>query len=520
MRRDGDKCLLILPMVHQGQSIGLIEVLDHQRERKFSRQEMRLANAVAAQAAVALHNATVFAQLTRSDKDALALRHAIETISAGYATLHAQTTTAGVLQAAADISARALGAISCVASCGGESAGASGLRAGDQPRPRRAPHTSSCRRRPAATPRSPSRSRWAATPATARPSSSASSPPWPPGPSGARPPEGHPSGSAGRRAGPPALLSSAHAPPPPPVRRDRHRDHRSRPRERPHHRHRRRPPGRGPRRHRPLHDPGRPRDAHPAVRRAAHRHLGRRRGRRAAHRGGPRRPARVRRRRDARRAQRRLRPRPPGGRGAAQRHAAARGRLVRHARGGAAALPRAGPPRAAVLVEELGLSWPAHRALPDAEAAAAVLAHLARRAAGLADVERRLLESVSWAPLPVLDACAAQPDEAPPPLVADEPPEGPGPLAILPVASGAWREELDGAGDGAPGGAAAACPASPAASPGSAAAPVRWPTPRPPPTSSPAAASASSRRGPAWARASATCCRRRTPVRPPAAASS
>ncbi len=46
-----------------------------------------------------------------------------------------------------------------------------------------------------------------------------------------------------------------------------------------------------------------------------------------------------------------------------------------------------------ILVEELGLSWPAHRALPDAEAAAAVLAHLARRAAGLADVERRLLES-------------------------------------------------------------------------------------------------------------------------------
>jgi excisionase family DNA binding protein len=132
MRRDGDKCLLILPMVHQGQSIGLIEVLDHQRERKFSRQEMRLANAVAAQAAVALHNATVFAQLTRSDKDALALRHAIQAIAAGYATLHAQTSSAGVLQAAAEVSAQALGAISCVASCGGESAGASGLRPGDQ----------------------------------------------------------------------------------------------------------------------------------------------------------------------------------------------------------------------------------------------------------------------------------------------------------------------------------------------------------------------------------------------------
>jgi len=105
-----------------------------------------------------------------------------------------------------------------------------------------------------------------------------------------------------------------------------------------------------------------------------------------------------------------------------------------------------------ILVEELGLSWLAHRALPDAEATAAVLAHLARRATGLADVERRLLESVSWAPLRVLDACAAAPDEAPPLLGAEEPPEGPGPLAILPVSSGDWRKELDGADDGDPAG--------------------------------------------------------------------
>jgi len=132
MRRDGDKCLLILPMVHQGQSIGLIEVLDHQRERKFSRQEMRLANAVAAQAAVALHNATVFAQLTSSDQETLTLRHAIETIAGGYRTLHGQAGPAGVLQAAAEVSARALGAISCVASHGGASAGASGLDPADQ----------------------------------------------------------------------------------------------------------------------------------------------------------------------------------------------------------------------------------------------------------------------------------------------------------------------------------------------------------------------------------------------------
>lgn len=132
MRRNGDKCLLIVPMVHQDESIGLIEILDHQRERKFSRQEMRLAKAVAAQAAVALHNATVFARLTRTDQDVLRLRHAVEAISAGYGTLRAQRSIASVLATAANIAAQALGAISCVASMGGESAGASGLHDADR----------------------------------------------------------------------------------------------------------------------------------------------------------------------------------------------------------------------------------------------------------------------------------------------------------------------------------------------------------------------------------------------------
>ena len=130
MRRDGDKCLLILPMVHQGESIGLIEVLDHKRERRFSRQEMRLASAVAGQAAVALHNANVFAQLKRSDQDVLALRHAIESISAGYTALHTQDELKAVLQTAADVAARSLRAISCVASLRGQSAGASDVRPG------------------------------------------------------------------------------------------------------------------------------------------------------------------------------------------------------------------------------------------------------------------------------------------------------------------------------------------------------------------------------------------------------
>ena len=74
----------------------------------------------------------MFAQLKRSDQEALTLRHAIDTIADGYEALHAEHERAGVLRAAADVAARALGAISCVASCGGDSAGASGLPAGDQ----------------------------------------------------------------------------------------------------------------------------------------------------------------------------------------------------------------------------------------------------------------------------------------------------------------------------------------------------------------------------------------------------
>jgi excisionase family DNA binding protein len=140
MRRDGDKCLLILPMVHRGQAIGLLEVLDHNRERRFTRQEMRLATAIAGQAAVALHNAHVFAQLRRSDQDVLSLRRAVAAIAEAHPALAAQASPAQLLQEAAALAARALSALSCVASWGDESAGASGMgpeseTAKDTPRP-------------------------------------------------------------------------------------------------------------------------------------------------------------------------------------------------------------------------------------------------------------------------------------------------------------------------------------------------------------------------------------------------
>jgi len=98
-----------------------------------------------------------------------------------------------------------------------------------------------------------------------------------------------------------------------------------------------------------------------------------------------------------------------------------------------------------LLVEAFGLASRAHRALPDAEATAAVFARLAGRAAGLPDDERRLLEAVGWPPLRLLDACEATADPPPPPAAA-EPASG-GRLPVLSVDPGAWRAELDaGAG--------------------------------------------------------------------------
>ena len=74
-----------------------------------------------------------------------------------------------------------------------------------------------------------------------------------------------------------------------------------------------------------------------------------------------------------------------------------------------------------LLSAAFGFGATSHRALPDAEATAGLLRRLAARAAGLAAEERRLLEAVRWPPLRLLDQIDAAPDEAPPPLVADEP---------------------------------------------------------------------------------------------------
>jgi excisionase family DNA binding protein len=132
MRRNGDKSLLLLPLIYQGRTVGLLEVLDHVRERRFSRQELRLARALAAQAAVALQNAKTFGRLRRSDHDVEQLRAALDQAVAALPELLAATTPAETLERAATGACRALGAISTVAVCGSLTAGATSPPAGDR----------------------------------------------------------------------------------------------------------------------------------------------------------------------------------------------------------------------------------------------------------------------------------------------------------------------------------------------------------------------------------------------------
>jgi len=82
LRREGDRSLLMVPLIVQGDTIGLLEVVDQKRSRQYSRQELRLAGAIAGQAAVAIKNAKLFAERRRSDEDMASLRRVLTDLTA------------------------------------------------------------------------------------------------------------------------------------------------------------------------------------------------------------------------------------------------------------------------------------------------------------------------------------------------------------------------------------------------------------------------------------------------------
>jgi excisionase family DNA binding protein len=140
LRREGDRSLLMLPLVVQGRSLGLVEVVDQKRSRVYSRQELRLAGAIAEQAAVAIQNAKLFAERRRSEEDLARLREALVSLTAALPRLGGhEEHRSDALAALARVVCETFAAISCVVSLGNESAGAFGAgpaaeSAADEPR--------------------------------------------------------------------------------------------------------------------------------------------------------------------------------------------------------------------------------------------------------------------------------------------------------------------------------------------------------------------------------------------------
>jgi excisionase family DNA binding protein len=124
LRADGDRSLLMLPLVYRGQSIGLLEAIDARRARRYSRQELRLCQAVAGQAAVALHNTSLRAASRSRRDDLTALREALRDVAAPLSEALAEPDEQAFLERLARSVCDVLGAVSCVVATPRRSAGA------------------------------------------------------------------------------------------------------------------------------------------------------------------------------------------------------------------------------------------------------------------------------------------------------------------------------------------------------------------------------------------------------------
>lgn len=124
LRREGDRSLLMVPLVAHGDSIGLLEVVDQERARHYSRQELRLARAVAGQAAVAIRNAKLFAEGRDAPGGGERLTKTLRRLTAAVPELG--DAGDGFLARLAEAVCEAFEAVSCVAAADGRSAGASG----------------------------------------------------------------------------------------------------------------------------------------------------------------------------------------------------------------------------------------------------------------------------------------------------------------------------------------------------------------------------------------------------------
>ena len=112
LRRTGDNSLLMVPLVFRGETIGLLEIIDYERPRKYTPRELRLCRAVAGQAAVALHNARVFAEARRAEADLALLRESLAQTSTVRSIAETAGDDAATMRSVAQLASGALESIS------------------------------------------------------------------------------------------------------------------------------------------------------------------------------------------------------------------------------------------------------------------------------------------------------------------------------------------------------------------------------------------------------------------------
>jgi excisionase family DNA binding protein len=131
LRLENDASMLLVPIVHQGESIGVVETIDHEHSRHWDRHELRMARAIATQAGTAIANARTVAEIKKSEQELTDLERHLALLGKSLASLP----SAGTLESFLDGLARgvcvAFEGISCVAVAAGRTAGSTGA-AGDK----------------------------------------------------------------------------------------------------------------------------------------------------------------------------------------------------------------------------------------------------------------------------------------------------------------------------------------------------------------------------------------------------
>jgi len=77
----GEKSCLSVPLVFEGQPLGLLEIVETRYERRFTAEEYELAQALGEQAAVAIQNARLFQQLEEQNRRLMALFEASQAMA-------------------------------------------------------------------------------------------------------------------------------------------------------------------------------------------------------------------------------------------------------------------------------------------------------------------------------------------------------------------------------------------------------------------------------------------------------